>query len=315
MRVLVADDDATSRVLLKAMVSKLGHDCLVASDGASAWELLRNNDIDVLLTEWKLPGMDGTELCRRVRGETTDIYTYVVIVSGLIDAEYVLEGMNAGADDYIVKPFNPLDIQTCLVAARRVTDLHRQLARVREQLEEANLELLGRSLTDSLTGLGNRRHMEEDLFNVHARALRSHYSYCVAMFDIDYFKSYNDRYGHQAGDEALRQVAKCLRRAVRAGENIYRYGGEEFLLVMPNSQVHEAVAAAERLLHAVKILAIAHEARPTPPQIMTLSAGVACHLADSKRTISDVIGHADRALYVAKHSGRNRVRAAESELS
>ena len=121
MRVLVADDDATSRVLLKAMASKLGHDCLVASDGSSAWELLQRGDIDVLLTDWMMPGVDGTELCRRVRQDLTDSYTYIVIVTGLADPEQILEGMIAGADDYIIKPVNALDVQTCLVAAQRVT--------------------------------------------------------------------------------------------------------------------------------------------------------------------------------------------------
>ena len=315
MRILVADDDATSRVLLKAMASKLGHDCLVASDGSAAWELLQKGDIDVLLTDWMMPKVDGTELCRRVRHELKDSYTYVVIVTGRTDPEQILEGMNAGADDYIVKPVNSLDVRTCLVAAERVTILHRQLAQVRAQLEEANLELLGRSLTDSLTNLGNRRRMEEDLLKVHARALRARTSYCVTMFDIDYFKFFNDHYGHPAGDEALRQVAASLNRVVRAGESVYRYGGEEFLLVMPNCEVEEAVAAAERVLHAVNLVAIPHAARPTSPHVITLSAGVATYTPDSDLTIHDLIERADQALYAAKLSGRNRVRAGVPALT
>ncbi len=315
MRILVADDDATSRVLLKAMASKLGHDCLVASDGSSAWELLQGGDIDVLLTDWMMPGVDGTELCRRVRHDVRDHYTYIVIVTGLADPEQILEGMSAGADDYMIKPVNPLDVQTCLVAAERVTNLHRQLSQVRAQLEEANLELLGRSLTDSLTNLGNRRRMEEDLLKIHARALRSQNSYCVTMFDIDYFKFYNDHYGHPAGDEALRQVARCLSRVVRAGEAVYRYGGEEFLLVMPNCEEDAAIAAAERVLHNVNLVAIPHEARPTSPPVITLSAGVACHTPESDFTIHDLIERADQALYSAKLSGRNRVRASVPALS
>ena len=309
MRVLVADDDATSRVLLKAMASKLGHDVLVASDGESAWKLLQGSDIDVLLTDWMMPGVDGPELCRRVRHEVKDHYTYIVIVTGLADPEQILEGMGAGADDYLVKPVNSLDVQTLFVAAERVTRLHRQLQPVRAQLEEANLELLGRSLTDPLTNLGNRRRMEEDLLRVHARALRSGQSYCITMFDIDYFKFYNDRYGHPTGDEALRQVAACLNRVLREGECVYRYGGEEFLLVMPNCGVDSAVAAAERALHAVNLLYIPHDARPSAPAYITLSAGVACHTPDSDYTIHELVERADQALYAAKLSGRNRVRS------
>jgi two-component system chemotaxis response regulator CheY len=309
MRILVADDDATSRVLLRAMASKLGHDCLVASDGLSAWELLQRGDIDVLITDWMMPGVDGTELCRRVREELTTGYTYMVIVTALADPDQILEGMSSGADDYIIKPVSALDVQTCLVAAERVTSLHRQLSQVRAQLEEANQELLGRSLTDSLTNLGNRRRMEEDLLKVQARALRSGHSYCVAMFDIDYFKFYNDHYGHPAGDEALRLVAKCLHRVVRAGEAVYRYGGEEFLLVMPHCELDAATAAAERVLHSLKLMAIPHEARPSAPAIITLSAGVAGHAHDSPETIHELIERADQALYAAKLSGRNRVRS------
>jgi diguanylate cyclase (GGDEF)-like protein len=151
--------------------------------------------------------------------------------------------------------------------------------------------------------------MEEDLLKVHARALRSQNSYCVTMFDIDYFKFYNDHYGHPAGDEALRQVSKCLNRVVRSGESVYRYGGEEFLLVMPKCDVDDAIAAAERVLHAVNLISIPHDARPSSPPIITLSAGVACHKPDSDLTIHDLIEHADQALYSAKLSGRNRVRA------
>lgn len=311
MRVLVADDETASRSLLKAMVSRLGHDCLVASDGASAWELMRNGDIDLLFTNGRLPGLDGSPLCRRVREEVAGHYTYVVIVAGALDPDEILDAMSAGADDYIVKPVNPLDVQACLVAAERVTGLHRQLWRTRAQLEEANLELLGRSLTDPLTNLGNRRRLEEDLLKVHARSLRSREPYCVAVFDLDYFEDYNGRYGRPSGDEALREVAICLLRVVRAGESVYRYGGDEFLLVLTQCRQEEAVAAAERILHTVTLMALAHEGRPAGAPIVTLSAGVACHRLDSLWTVHDLVERAQHALRVAKDAGRGRVRADE----
>ena len=315
MRVLVADDDVTSRTLLKAMASKLGHDCLAAADGSSAWELLQSGDIDVLLTDWMMPGVDGPELCRRVRHEVKDHYTYIVIVTGLADPEQILEGMNAGADDYIVKPVDPFEVQTVFVAAERVTALHRQLQQAKARLEELNEELLGRSLTDSLTNLGNRRRMEDDLAKVHARALRSGQPYAVVMFDIDYFKFYNDHYGHPTGDEALRQVAKCLSRVLRVGESVYRYGGEEFLVVMPDATVTDALAAAERVLHSINLMRLPHDARPTAPEHVTLSAGVACLEPGNEETVSELIERADQALYAAKLSGRNRVRASAGTLA
>jgi two-component system, cell cycle response regulator len=307
MRILIADDDATSRLMLKAMASKLGHECVLAADGSSAWELLAAGGIDVLLSDWMMPGVNGPELCRRVREELTRSYVYVVLITGLGDHERVLEGMGAGADDYLIKPVDPFAVQTRLVAAERMTVLHRQLIDVRAQLELANLELLGRSLTDVLTGLGNRRHMEEDIASVHAGALRTGRSYGVALFDIDHFKLYNDHYGHMAGDEVLRQVAASLRTTTRAGESVYRYGGEEFVILLPDCTVDGAAMAASRIREAVKDMALPHLARPTRPHIVTLSGGVTCWLRTTALSVLELLQQADEALYQAKSAGRDRI--------
>lgn len=313
MRILVADDDATSRLVLKAIASKLGHQCEVAADGTRAWELLSSESFDVLLTDWMMPGVDGPELCRRVRHELTSQYVYIVLITGLGQPEQVLEGMSSGADDYLVKPVEPFAVQTRLVAAERVTALHRQVAHFRAELERANLELLGQSLTDPLTGVGNRRHMEEDLGRTHARALRTGRSYSVALFDIDHFKSYNDHYGHLAGDHALREVARCLDQLVRAGEGLYRYGGEEFLLLLPDCSVDEAAKAAGRLCGAVAAVAMPHDARPTPPLVVTLSGGVSSWVQGSSAMVPELLKLADEALFRAKAAGRNCVHVAPAE--
>jgi two-component system cell cycle response regulator len=307
MRILIADDDATSRLLLKAMATKLGHECLLATDGSTAWEILSAGGIDVLLSDWMMPGVDGPELCRRVREELAGSYVYVVLITGLGERERVLEGMGAGADDYLIKPVDPFAVQTRLVAAERMTILHRQLIDVRAQLEQANLELLGRSLTDVLTGLGNRRHMDEDMASVHAGASRTGRSYGVALFDIDHFKLYNDHYGHVAGDDVLRRVAHSMRATARAGESVYRYGGEEFLLLLPECTVDGAVMAAVRIRESVKELALPHLARPTLPSVVTVSGGVTCWLPDAVRSVSEMLEQADEALYEAKSEGRDRV--------
>jgi len=313
MRVLIADDDATSRILLKAMASKLGHECLIAADGSSAWELLSSGGIDVLLTDWMMPGVDGPELCRRVRDELSDDYVYIVLITGLNQPEKVLEGMSAGADDYLIKPVDPFAVHTRLVAAERVTALHRQVADFRAQLERANLELLGQSLTDALTGLGNRRRMEEDLGRTHARALRTGRPYSMVLFDIDHFKLYNDHYGHLAGDEALRRVARCLEKSARAGEGVYRYGGEEFLLLLPDCSHDNASLAAERIRQTVRDLAIPHDAQPTPPAVVTLSGGVSYWTPGSHLMVPELLNQADEALFQAKSKGRNRVHLTPTE--
>jgi two-component system chemotaxis response regulator CheY len=312
MRILIADDDATSRLTLKAMASKLGHECLVATDGSSAWGLLSSEGVDVLLTDWMMPGVDGPELCRRVRHDLTDRYIYIVLITALGNHEQVLEGMSAGADDYLVKPVDLFAVQTRLVAAERVSILHHQLAEARAQLEQATVDATIRSLTDSLTGLGNRRRMEEDLASTYSRSLRLGGTCAVALFDIDYFKLYNDHYGHLAGDEVLRQVAQCFDRAVRAGERVYRYGGEEFLLLLPECSVDGASVAAERLRRAVADLVIPHDTRPTTPPVVTLSGGVSCWTPGSALVVSQLLQKADEALFEAKTAGRNRIHVART---
>ena len=315
MRILIADDDATSRMVLKATASKLGHECLDAQDGSSAWDVLSSDEIDVLLTDWMMPGVDGPELCRRVRDEGSDRYIYVVLITSLGHREQVLEGMSAGADDYLIKPVDPFAVQTRLVAAERVTALHRQLVVIRGQLEQANLELRERALTDPLTGLGNRRRMSEDLARAHAHARRAGQPYGVALFDIDHFKLYNDHYGHLAGDETLRQVARCFTQAVRAGESVYRYGGEEFLvLLLDCSELSAAAAAADRIRQAVTDAAMPYDARPTSPAVVTLSGGVACWAPGCALSVADLLQQADDALFQAKSSGRNRVHMAPASL-
>jgi two-component system chemotaxis response regulator CheY len=312
MRILIADDDATTRLELKALASKLGHEGLVAEDGSSAWELLSSEGVDVLLTDWMMPGFDGPELCQRVRHELSGSYIYIVLVTVLGHQEQIFEGMSAGADDYLIKPIDPFAVRTRLVAAERVTALHRQLVGAHAQLKKANRVLLSLSLTDTLTGLGNRRRMEEDLTRAHARALRVGRSYGMVLFDIDHFKFYNDHYGHQAGDETLRQVARCLDEAARADESIYRYGGEEFLVLLPDCSVDDATAAAERIRQALTDTALPHDARPTVPPVVTVSGGVSCWTPGSPISMPDLLHQADEALFQAKSAGRNRVHVAHA---
>ena len=309
MRILVADDDATSRRILHAIVTKLGHDCIMAEDGMIAWELLSAQPIDVLLTDWMMPGLDGPDLCRRVREERDGHYTYTVLVTGLREREQVLEGMNAGADDYLTKPVDPFDVETRLVAATRVTALHRQVLDYRTQLEHANTELLSLSLTDPLTGIGNRRRMDEDVARTHERAKRIARPFGVALFDIDHFKLYNDHYGHLAGDETLRWVALSIVKVARRHESLYRYGGEEFLLLLPDTDLDGAWAAAERARRAVEEAAIPHQHRPTSPPVVTISGSASVCPPGSPLSVVALIAAADDGLYQAKADGRNRIYA------
>jgi diguanylate cyclase (GGDEF)-like protein len=306
VRVLIADDDITSRLILKAMVSRLGHETLMVADGDEAWTHLAGGNVDVLLTDWMMPGIDGAELCRRARYGLGSGYVYVVLITSRDCPKEVLEGMTAGADDYLVKPVDKLVLETRLMAAERMTELHRNLARVKAELELANRELLAQSLTDPLTGLANRRRMEEDLHRVHEHSLRHGAPYAIAMFDVDHFKSFNDRYGHPAGDEILTRVASSLRQAIRAADVVYRYGGEEFLVLMADTGPDDALTAAERARAAVAGQAIEHTARPSLPHVVTVSGGVSV-VAPGPGSVDEVLAQADHALFAAKDEGRNRV--------
>lgn len=307
MKVLIAEDDAVSLKILQRSIEKLGHERLTAEDGEEAWELYQETpDVDVIISDWMMPGIDGPELCRRIRNEDRSGYTYFIFLTALGDKEHLLKGLEAGADDYLSKPLDRDELQVRLIAASRVTGLHRRLAEQNEELEELNSRLADQARTDPLTGLGNRLRMEEDLKVLRARAERYNQTYCAILLDIDRFKSYNDAYGHQAGDEVLKKVAATIETHCRSGDTAYRYGGEEFLVVLPAQTQESGVAMAERLRRAIEELDISHTTKD-PPQVLTISAGVAATAQQREKDPESLIEEADEALYEAKKAGRNRV--------
>ena len=305
MRIIVADDDVVSRLLLHSALERLGHECLLAENGDEAWRLFQEQSPEVVITDWLMPVMNGLELCRRIRRETRESYTYVIVATSLVERGNVRAGMEAGADDYLTKPLDPFDLETRLVAAKRVTSLHAELARYRTELSW----LAG---TDPLTQLRNRLSLSSDLTSLHGRSERFRRGYCLVMCDVDFFKAYNDANGHQAGDDVLRSVAAALRAEVRQGDSIYRYGGEELLILLPQQDIESAAVVAERVRHTVEALGIAHPGG-TPAGVITLSIGVAASRPGDGRTSDDLLREADAALYEAKAQGRNRVVLARAE--
>jgi diguanylate cyclase (GGDEF)-like protein len=309
LRVLVADDDTTCRLVLQATVEKLGHHCAVAVDGIDAWSKFETEPPDVLITDWMMPGLDGPELCRRVRDRTDGGYTYVVLATSLGEHEHVLEGMESGADDYLTKPISPFDLRTRLIAARRVTDLHKQVARFHRELERLNDELAQQARTDPLTGLGNRLRLHEDLQGHDERAARHAHPYCVALCDLDKFKLFNDTYGHLAGDHALRRVAQTLQLHSRGADGAYRYGGEEFVLVITDTTLPDALETMDRLRRSIEELAIPHP-HGVANGVMTISVGIAAWNPETCHRPEQLLAAADAALYESKANGRNRVTTA-----
>jgi diguanylate cyclase (GGDEF)-like protein len=304
MRILVVDDEPLSRHVLQAAVEQLGHEWTTAENGQAAWQCFNQDRPDVLITDLLMPEVDGLELCRRVRADTRAGYTYIILVTVLGERHDVVRGMDAGADDYLIKPVQLFDLQARLIAAQRVTDLHAELDRRRAELAH-----LARH--DPLTGLGNRRSLQEDLEVLHARSQRYGRRFAVTMCDLDRFKAYNDTHGHQAGDQALRTVAATIAQELRGGDSVYRYGGEEFLLILPEQTPDTALVAVERVRSAVQRLAIPQPAAG-PGDMLTLSAGIAAFDPDEAPTAGELLKRADAALYRAKAAGRNQIALADS---
>lgn len=308
MRVIVAEDDGVSRIILQRALERLGHDCLVAADGNEAWALHQAAPADVIISDWLMPGMEGIEFCRRVREKELGNYTYFIFMTALDDKQHFLSGMEAGADDYLTKPLDLDELQARLIAATRVTSLHRKLMQQNSELERLSRAYFEAARTDALTMTGNRLRLYEDLKVLEGRVMRYRHQYCAALCDVDYFKKYNDCYGHVAGDEALRSVAATIKKHLRSGDALYRYGGEEFLVILAEQPMERAIIALERVRAAVEGLGIPHAGRGGPG-ILTISAGIASLGPGDGVSSEEWIKRADTALYRAKEAGRNRVAA------
>lgn len=321
MKVLIAEDDAVTRLILQATIESLGHVCLTADDGFLAWEIYKSEGADVLISDWLMPGLSGPELCRRVRAKATNFenqtsnpdapltvagYTYFIILTALDDKAHLQRGIEAGVDDYLAKPLKVPELAFRLQVAARITALHQRMAEQTLELERLNYNLLQEVHKDGLTGLNNRLRLSEDLEVIKSEVARyGQPPYSAIMIDIDNFKQYNDTYGHQAGDEALKITAHHLLVNIRKEDTAYRYGGEEFLIILPHQNAQKAVLVAEKLRLVIQNLGIPHALNPSG-SVITISAGVADLTPSSAWTLEEWLGAADQALYRAKQTGRNR---------
>ena len=302
-KILVADDNPVFRDMLDKLLREWGYEVILVPDGQQAWDLLRQEDGPRLaLLDWMMPGMEGAEVCRRVRSSIRERYVYMMLLSVRADLQDVVTGMESGADDYIVKPFQVEELRARLRAGR-VLALQEKLVEAREALRE-------QATRDGLTGLWNRRAIFDILQNELARSARSGEPLIVLMADLDGFKPVNDRFGHMAGDAVLRQVASRMRASVRRYDAVGRYGGEEFLMVLPGCELPSGLAHAERIRDAIA----AEEFHAGGSDIrLTCSLGAACAMPPAVPDADDLVREADVALYRAKREGRNRVEAAVAD--
>jgi two-component system cell cycle response regulator len=304
LKVLVVEGDRAARASLQHEVMAVGHRCAAAADGLEAWEIHEAHRADVILCDWSTPRLSGAELCARTRARAGEPYTYFVALAGLSGNPHFAEGMAAGADDYMRTPVDAGELAARLASAGRVLGLHQRFAAKDLALRRDSQRNFEAARLDPLTGVANRRQLTEDLAVILGTPYRLHHS--VALCDIDGFKLYNDRFEHQAGDEALRDVASAVRQALRHEDTVYRYGGEEFLVILRDHRLEAAVRAMERVRLAVEGLGIAHP--DGPAGVVTISVGVA-ELAPEVASTEEWVHRADSALYRAKAAGKNRVEA------
>jgi len=326
MSILVVDDSSTIRLIIKSILNEAGYkDLLFASSAREAFEMLGIDfqsraaiqtglKPDLILLDIVLPDLDGIEICRAVKSTEHLQDIPVLMVTGLSETETLKNAFMAGAMDYITKPLNKIELLVRIGSALKLKqEMDRRKAREQElleitrELEKAIQKLNELSSMDGLTGVANRRRFEEYMESEWARGIRSVKPLSVIMVDIDFFKAYNDTYGHLAGDECLKAVAMGLKEMLkRPGDLICRYGGEEFAVILPETPKNGAVFLAEAMRAHVEVMGIPHQKSPIS-RFVTISLGVASAIPDRYSSPKELIAAADNALYSAKRQGRNRV--------
>jgi len=297
MKILIADDDPVSSRLLDRLLVKWGYEVIAAHDGTEAWEVLQaENAPRVALLDWIMPGIDGLEICRRVRARSGQLYVYIMLLTANDKVGNLVEGLEAGADDYLTKPFHPQELRARLRVGLRMLDLESRLVEARESL-------VFKASHDSLTTIWNRGAIIEMLDRELSRAGRDGSSVGILLADIDHFKRVNDTRGHLVGDEVLRAVTGRLKGEVRSYDSVGRYGGEEFLILLPGCDHTKLTAKAQQLVKVVERSSIGTS---TGTVAVTISVGGIASGDCPHAEVNKLLRAADTALYRAKVSGRNR---------
>jgi len=302
-KLLLVEDEPTQRMMLERQLRLAGYAVETADNGDAALAKILNGDYQILLTDWDMPGMDGPTLCKRVREANLETYLYILLLTGHLTTDDVVQGLGAGADDYVRKPANQSELLARLNAGSRIV-------RLEQSLREANAEIQKLSITDSLAGTFNRRYLNDQLLKEVERARRYNRPLAAIMADLDRFKRINDERGHQSGDEVLRRFADHAKSLIRPSDWMARYGGEEFVIVLPETDASGAAVAAEKIR---ALCAAAPMHLSTGDLEVTASFGVAA-LSSASQSVeaaaAALLREADAALYASKHEGRNRVTVA-----
>jgi diguanylate cyclase (GGDEF)-like protein len=295
MKILLADDDAVSRKMMERMLRQIGYDVVSAENGVDAIrKLLADNELRLALLDWMMPELDGPQVCRAVRSAEGRPYVYLALLTSRDSRDDLVEGLNAGADDYLIKPCNSAELKARLRTGLRILQMEDTLVASREDMRI-------RATHDALTSVWNRATILEFLRNV----LQKCESTAILLCDVDHFKNINDTQGHPAGDAVLQQVAARLQAAVRPGDGVGRYGGEEFLVVLRDCELEHLAERAEQVRSAVS--GSGFSASGSPIAVSVSIGAVARRKDDPSASIESILSCADAHLYQAKHAGRNRV--------
>lgn len=312
MRIVIAEDEPVSRKVLRAALEKMGHQVVEACDGQHALEVIEEEKARLVIADWMMPNVDGLELVRRLRQQEQEVpenetsrYVYVILLTSRGQKQDIVDGLTAGADDYITKPFDRDELMVRIRAGERVIHLEDSLA-------AKNAELAQMALVDGLTGISNRRDFDDKFHKIAEQARRGGRPFSIIMIDLDRFKALNDSLGHEAGDDALRSVAGLLCGSIRSSDYVFRYGGEEFVCLLPDTDSEGARYVAERLRRTVEEGSLANPGNP-PSNLLTVSVGLATYEPFSGPSPEGVLPLADQALYRAKSEGRNRVVVHQAE--
>jgi two-component system chemotaxis response regulator CheY len=290
MKILIAEDDTTTRLIFGATLRKMGHTVTAVEDGRKAWKAWQQEEYSLLISDWIMPDIDGLELCKRIRAQPSLQYTYIILLTSMDGKGSYLEGMDAGADDFITKPFDEEQLAARLRVAERIIALHRKL-----HIQATH---------DHLTGVWNRAAIVGHLRGEVERARRQSSHMGVIIADLDHFKRINDTYGHRTGDAVLREAARRMQLALRPYDRLGRYGGEEFLIIASDCDLSQTAALAERIRSFMST-------EPVKDQFseifVTVSLGIAIGSGQAGEDAGALVAIADEALYRAKKAGRDRI--------
>jgi diguanylate cyclase (GGDEF)-like protein len=299
MKILLVEDSPTLRFAMRNYIIDAGHTPLIAQSGEEALQMLETTPVDMIIMDVEMPGLNGFETTRLIREWLGGHWIPIIFVTGRNEDESYREGIEAGGDDYLIKPVSAMIIKAKIRALERIAEM-------RDQLNQLNKELEALSQLDSLTQIYNRRTFNELAAQQWLVAVRQQTPLSLLMIDVDHFKLYNDHYGHPAGDLCLKKISQCIQKCLQRPFDLFgRYGGEEFIVLLPDTDSAGALKVGQSINTALETLELRHEVSPTN-HFVTVSVGGVSSSRIANYPLEELVKRADRTLYKAKHSGRNR---------